>query len=105
MKYQRYDIEIIESQFDNNPLGVPDQGTPEEALQDFLSFSGNASEDCICKGENDFVIWRGEVEGQFFANAWTVNPETGEREYLAYYEFKATPTNVFTDAYGLIIGD
>jgi len=96
MKYQLFDIEIIESQYDNNPLGIPDNGTPQEALQDFLNYCPNASEDCISKGENDFVIWRDEIDGQYFANAWAVNPETGEREYLAYYEFKATPTNKFT---------
>jgi hypothetical protein len=97
MKYYLFDIEIVESQFDNNPLGVPDQGTPEEALQDFLNFCPNATEDCIYKGENEFIIWRDDIQGQYFANAWTVNPETGEREYLAYYEFKAIPLNKFIE--------
>jgi hypothetical protein len=88
------EITIVEMQSENHPYGDPDQGVPEEALRDFIATHPIAEEDSVCKGEHEFIIWRGEDTsgkyGTFFANAWTI-PEVGaEREYTTYYEFKTT---------------
>jgi hypothetical protein len=87
MKIESPKIEIVECISDNNSLGMPDHGLPEEALQDFINYKSE-SEASIAKGENDFIIWKGETDSQYFANAWMINPKNGEKEYLAYYEFK-----------------
>ena len=88
-------IEIIDSQIENNQLGIPDTGTPEEAVLAFLSIYPNLSEECIFKNGFNFIIWTNpedpEDPDSFYANAWKVNPETKEQEYIAYYEFKVTP--------------
>jgi hypothetical protein len=87
-------IEIIESQIDNNPLGTPNNGLPEKALMIFLKHYPNISEECVHVDGFNFIIWNDEVPNQYFANAWIVNPETKEQEYSAYYEFKVTTKEV-----------
>jgi len=82
------DITIVETQSENHPYGDPDQGVPEEALRMFIEHYPTAEEDSVCMGEHEFIVWRGEDDRTFFANAWTI-PEVGaEREYTTYYEFK-----------------
>jgi len=88
-------IEIIESQIENNQLGIPENGIPENALMDFLTIYPNMSEECIYKNGFNFIIWNDdENPEQFFSNAWAVNPDTKEQEFVAYYEFKVTPKEV-----------
>jgi hypothetical protein len=83
-------IEIIESQIENNPLGTPENGLPEKALMLFLTHYPNISEECVYVDKFNFIIWNDEVPNQYFANAWIVNPDTKEQEFIAYYEFKVT---------------
>ena len=86
------DIEIVESQIENNPLGIPASGVPENALLTFLQIHPNISEECVFQDEFNFIIWTdNENPSQFFSNAWAVNPATKEQEFIAYYEFKVTP--------------
>ena len=88
-------IEIIESQIDNNPLGTPDNGLPEKALMLFLTHYPDISEECVHVDGFNFIIWNDdENPDQFFSNAWAVNPETKEQEFVAYYEFKVTTKEV-----------
>ena len=75
-------IEIIESQIENNLLGIPENGIPENALMTFLTHYPNMSEECIYTEGFNFIIW---------IDAWAVNPDTKEQEFIAYYEFKVTP--------------
>lgn len=82
-----YDITIIETQSENNPYGDPDDGCPQEALNDFLNLEKSFSEECITKGEHNFVIWEGEKLGEYFANAYSINGK--EQEFTTYYKFKA----------------
>ena len=85
-------IEIVESQTENNPLGIPDNGIPENALLNFLTHYPNISEECIFQVGFNFIIWiHAESADRFYSNAWAVNPETKEQEFIAYYEFKVTP--------------
>jgi hypothetical protein len=87
-------IAIVEMRSASHPYGDPDQGVPEEALRDFIATHPVAEEDSVCKGEHEFIIWRGEDTfgeyGTFFANAWTLPNANAEREYTTYYEFKTT---------------
>ena len=86
------DIEIVESQIENNPLGIPANGVPENALLTFLQIHPNISEECVFQDGFNFIIWTdNENPSQFFSNAWAVNPATKEQEFIAYYEFKVTP--------------
>lgn len=88
MQNKLYDIDIIECQSENNPYGDPDNGCPQEALQDFLNLNPRPFEDNICKGEHTFTIWCGEDPNTYFANAWSI-PENGqETEFTTYYEMK-----------------
>ena len=89
MNPKLYDIKIIETQSENNPYGDPDNGCPQEALQDFLNLDPAPEEDTICKGEHMFTIWRGEDPHTFFANAWSLPGEGKETEFTTYYEMKA----------------
>ena len=88
-------IQIIESQIQNNQLGIPDNGVPESALMTFLTIYPHLSEDCVYKDGFNFIRWYDdENPEQFFCNAWAVNPETKEQEFVAYYEFKVTAKEV-----------
>ena len=88
-------IHIIESQIENNQLGIPDNGVPKSALMTFLTHYPNFSEECVYKDGFNFIIWNDdENPDQFFSNAWVVNPETKEQEFVAYYEFKVTAKEV-----------
>jgi hypothetical protein len=82
------DIQIVEMQSENHPYGDPDQGVPEEAIRMFLEHCTGAQEDSVCMGEHEFIVWRGEDDYTFFANAWTLPEQGEEREYTTYYEFK-----------------
>ena len=86
--YKFFNIEIVDMQTDNNPYGDPDSGAPEEALQDFLNLPGHPEEEGIVKGEHTFIIWRGDDENTYFANAWGFKGADGEQTYTTYYEFK-----------------
>lgn len=87
--FKFYAVEVVEMQSENNPYGDPDNGCPQEALQDFLNLPGSPSEECITKGEHMFIIWRGEDEGTYFANAWSLPEDGEETEFTTYYELKA----------------
>jgi hypothetical protein len=88
-------IEIVESQIENNPLGIPDKGIPENALMTFLTHYPDVSEECIYAEGFNFIIWIDDKSPDtFYSNAWAVNPETKEQEFIAYYEFKVTPLKV-----------
>ena len=87
-------IEILESQLENNPLGIPDNGLPEKALMLFLTHYPDLSEECVYIEGFNFIIWNDETPNQYFANAWIVNPKTKEQEFCAYYEFKVTTKQV-----------
>jgi len=88
-------IEIIESQIENNQLGIPDNGIPENALMDFLTIYPNMLEECIYKNGFNFIIWSDdENPEQFFSKVWAVNPDSKKQEFVAYYEFKVTPKEV-----------
>lgn len=88
--YKFYHISIIEMQSENNPYGDPDDGCPQEALQDFLNRYPNSSEENVTKGEHNFIIWRDtEKPDTFYANAWSFSTEENEEcEFTTYYEFK-----------------
>ena len=89
-KYTFYEIEIVDSQSDYAPYGDPDNGVPEEALNDFLNLPDSPQEDAITKGEHTFIIWRDDDnQNTFYANAWGFKGEDGEQVYTTYYEFKA----------------
>lgn len=87
-------IEIVESQLENNPLGTINNGLPEKALMLFLTHYPDLSEECIHVDGFNFIIWNDETPNQYFAIAWSVNPETKEQEFCAYYEFKVTTREV-----------
>jgi hypothetical protein len=53
------------------------------------------SEECIHAEGFNFIIWiDDESPDTFYSDAWAVNPETKEQEFIAYYEFKVTPLKV-----------
>ena len=84
-------IEIIESQIENNPLGIPANGVPEKALLTFLTHYSNLSEECVFQDGFNFIIWSDdESPDSFYSNAWATNLNTKEQEFIAYYEFKVT---------------
>ena len=92
MQSLNVNIEIIESQIENNPLGIPENDTPENALMLFLKIYPNISEECVYMNGFNFIIWSDDDnENTFYANAWAVNPDSKEQEFIAYYEFKVTP--------------
>ena len=89
-KYTFYEIDIVDSESDYAPYGDPDNGVPEEALNDFLNLPDSPQEDAITKGEHNFIIWRDtDNKNTFYANAWGFKGEDGEQVYTTYYEFKA----------------
>ena len=89
-----YDIEIIEMQSNNAPYGDPDNGCPQEALNDFLNLPANPREESITKGEHTFIIWRDtDHKNTFYANAWGFKGDDGEQVYTTYYEFKVKDLN------------
>lgn len=94
MSYRFYEVEIVEMQSENNPYGDPDDGCPQEALNDFLNLKPRLSEECITKGEHMFIIWEGEDMGTYFANAWSLPNDGEESEFTTYYEFKTDEVTV-----------
>ena len=58
-------IEIIESQIDNNPLGTPDNGLPEKALGLFLTHYPDILEECVHVDGFNFIIWNDETPDQY----------------------------------------
>jgi hypothetical protein len=88
-------IEVVESQIENSPLRIPENGIPEKALMTFLTIYPNISEECVHTDGFNFIIWSDDDSPDtFYSNAWAVNPETKEQEFIAYYEFKVTPSKV-----------
>ena len=86
---RKFNIEIVDTQSENNPYGDPDNGCPQEALYDFLNLPNNPSEESITKGEHTFIIWRDtDNENTFYANAWGFKGDDGEQVFTTYYEFK-----------------
>lgn len=85
--YKQYDISIIDCQSNNNQYGDPDDGCPQDALEDYLNDQKKDQE--VVKGEHSFEIWQDEDEEDIFhANAWSL-PKTGNKsEYTTYYQFK-----------------
>jgi hypothetical protein len=85
-----YGIEIIKMQSDNSTYGDPDNGAPQEALNDFLNLPNEPLEEGVTKGEHTFIIWRDDSKQDiFYANAWGFKGDDGEQVYTTYYKFKA----------------
>lgn len=87
--YTWHKIAIIEMQSENSPYGDPDSGCPEEALNDYFHFYPAGGEQCITKGEHNFIIWPGEEPGVYFANAWSFAEQDKtprEQQFTTYYE-------------------
>jgi hypothetical protein len=95
--YKSHKVIIVETQSENNPYGDPDDGCPQEALNDYLHFHPERGEQSICKGEHEFIIWQGEDPNTYFANAWSFEededglPYLGGKEFTTYYEMKVLP--------------
>lgn len=88
MKYNFYEIDIVEMQSESCPYGDPDEGVPEDALNDFLNLSPQPREAHIVCGEHEFTVWAGENPNEYFANAWSIPGAGMKKEFCAYYEFK-----------------
>jgi hypothetical protein len=91
--YIIHKIIIVEMQSDNNPYGDPDNGCPEEALNDYLYFYPKGGEQLITKGEHNFIIWQNEEPNIYYANAWSFAEgedgiKTKDQEFTTYYEMK-----------------
>lgn len=91
--YKHHNVVIVEMQSENNPYGDPDNGCPQEALNDYLHFYPQGGEQCVTKGEHNFIIWQDENPNTYYANAWSFAEEDGttEQQFTTYYEMRIEP--------------